>query len=279
MSIYRDMIRNILQEQRTLLQSYKSEMESMPEGHLVRSTCNGIRYYYKCPDRGQGYSKSPLKGMDGAVEELARKEFLKKSIEVLSNNVDLLERADLRYKDEDFAKLRAEMKTAYRDLPDEYFLKSLRGNHAAYRNADDYCLKRHIGWAAEPYEKSKFNPEGLRHPTSAGIKVRSKSEQHIVEQLVNYGVPFRYEQVLRFDEVVLSADFTFEDYQCDEFYWEHAGMMDLDSYRNRHDRKMKIYEANGIVPWRNLIVTYDSDGSVNVPLIKSIIENEIIPRM
>ena len=42
---------------------------------------------------------------------------------------------------------------------------------------------------------------------------------------------------------------------------------------------MDTYEANGIVPWENLIVTYDSDGSVNIPLIKSIIEDEIIPRL
>ena len=35
----------------------------------------------------------------------------------------------------------------------------------------------------------------------------------------------------------------------------------------------------GIEPWKNLIVTYDNDGVINVPLIKSIIENDVIPRL
>ena len=140
-------------------------------------------------------------------------------------------------------------------------------------------IRRHLNWAKEPYEKSTYNPKGLKYPTSIGIKVRSKSEQHIVEQLVNYGVPFRYEQVIRVNDHTFAPDFTFRGFSRKMFYWEHAGMMAEDYYRSRHRRKMDIYEANGIAPWENLIVTYDSDGSVNIPLIKSIIEDEIIPRL
>ena len=56
-------------------------------------------------------------------------------------------------------------------------------------------------------------------------------------------------------------------------------MMDDPYYRNRHERKMVILESAGIVPWKNLIVTYDNDGIINVPMIKSIIEHEVIPRL
>ena len=42
---------------------------------------------------------------------------------------------------------------------------------------------------------------------------------------------------------------------------------------------MEIMEKGGIVPWKNLIVTYDIDGSINVPMIKSIIEKDVIPRL
>ena len=74
-------------------------------------------------------------------------------------------------------------------------------------------------------------------------------------------------------------DFTFRDCNYEQFYWEHAGMMDDPYYRNRHERKMVILESAGIVPWKNLIVTYDNDGIINVPMIKSIIEHEVIPRL
>ena len=76
-----------------------------------------------------------------------------------------------------------------------------------------------------------------------------------------------------------SADFTFRDRNLDLFFWEHAGMMDVPGYADRHERKMKIFESVGIVPWKNLIITYDIDGVINIPLIKSIIENDVIPRL
>lgn len=56
-------------------------------------------------------------------------------------------------------------------------------------------------------------------------------------------------------------------------------MMDIPVYKNKHEQKMKTFEGIGIVPWKNLIVTYDVDEVINVPLIKSIIENEVLPRL
>jgi len=47
----------------------------------------------------------------------------------------------------------------------------------------------------------------------------------------------------------------------------------------RHKKKMDLLEQAGIVPWKNLIVTYDNDAVINVPLIKSIIEKDVIPRL
>ena len=42
---------------------------------------------------------------------------------------------------------------------------------------------------------------------------------------------------------------------------------------------MNMYEKAGIVPWQNLIITYDEDGVINAPLINSIIENDVLPRL
>lgn len=42
---------------------------------------------------------------------------------------------------------------------------------------------------------------------------------------------------------------------------------------------MELMEKGGIVPWRNLIVTYDIDDYINIPMIKSIIEKDVIPRL
>lgn len=279
MSIHRDEIRRILYEETQLLDLYGNELADAIAGHLICSNSRGITYYYQCISKNGKTKRKSLTGNTEAIKELARKEFLRQSIGLLKNNISLLEDAERGYCDYDLDSIKVRMRKAYMDLPADFFLTPSQGGRVIYHHADKASIERHVKWAEQPYEKSTYMPEGLKHPTSAGIKVRSKSEQHIVEQLVNYGVPFRYEQVLHFGSVTMSADFTFEDYRHEEFYWEHAGMMAEDYYRSGHRKKMDTYEANGIVPWENLIVTYDSDGSVNIPLIKSIIEDEIIPRL
>ena len=43
---------------------------------------------------------------------------------------------------------------------------------------------------------------------------------------------------------------------------------------------MGVYERNGIVPWRNLILTYDmEDGAINTGLIDSIVRFQVLPRL
>ena len=100
-----------------------------------------------------------------------------------------------------------------------------------------------------------------------------------MEKLLDYGVPNHYEEILWINGRDFAPDFTFRDRHMQPFYWEHAGMMDDPSYESHHKWKIKEYERAGIVPWRNLIITYDKDGVINAPLIKSIIEHEVLPRL
>lgn len=96
---------------------------------------------------------------------------------------------------------------------------------------------------------SNYKPEEKRHTTSRGLKVRSKSEVLITEMLPDGRV----------------------------FYWEHCGLMSLKEYREHQKWKMEVYEKAGIVPWKNLIVTYDDeDGNINVGIIESEIQNKLI---
>jgi len=85
--------------------------------------------------------------------------------------------------------------------------------------------------------------------------------------------------VIQFGNLTFAPDFTFRGRDLHLFYWEHAGMMDDGFYRIRHKRKIEYMENCGIVPWKNLIITYDVNGGINVPLIKNIIENDVIPRL
>lgn len=280
MSTFKDQIEEMVYESRKLLDSYTNEYNNCLDGYLMCCRNHGKENFYHAIRHGEERSRTTISRNPEIIKALARKEYLDKSIKVLRNNIEVLTNANKGLQFLDIDSVRNKMMRAYQDLPDEYFFDSWFDRPGIYQ-MEPYLdgIRRHAEWAKGPYEKSKYNPEGRKFPTSAGFKVRSKSEQSIVEQLVNYGVPFRYEEVIWINKKPYAPDWTFRDRNLEPFYWEHAGMMDLPNYREGHKRKMNVYDGVGIVPWENLIVTYDVKGVINVPMIKSIIENEVLPRL
>lgn len=283
MDIYREEIARMVYEQKKMLDDYTREYASKykdnEEDRLICCMNHSRETYYRAHNENGRYVRKSISNDQSAINALARKEYLRAAIAALRSNIDVLESSCGKLNDLDFDSIRKGMYKACRELPDECFFGSGTGRGLMISGDGEDRFGMHRAWAEEAYEKSDFMPERRRYMTSAGFRVRSKSEQHIVEQLVNYGVPFRYEQVVRIDGISYSADFTFRGRSMELFYWEHAGMMDVPKYVDSYYRKMNSFEAAGIVPWKNLIVTYDIDGVINIPLIKSIIENDVIPRM
>jgi hypothetical protein len=55
------------------------------------------------------------------------------------------------------------------------------------------------------------------------------------------------------------------------------GMMDNYEYRIDNKRKIEEYEAVGIVPWKNLIITYDTvEGGLRADIIEMMIKAWLI---
>ena len=140
--------------------------------------------------------------------------------------------------------------------------------------------------AAEPYEQTTFHVEEKVHMTSRGLRVRSKSELLIAEKLYEFGIPFRYEEILNFGAKVLIPDFTIKKvadlpWQSEPeesfIYWEHCGLTGNPEYMHHHKGKIEFYEKVGIVPWKNLIVTYDDErGNLNMAIVESEIRNKLL---
>lgn len=115
------------------------------------------------------------------------------------------------------------------------------------------------GWMKEKFEKNTGYPENLIVKGTQGKMLRSKSEAIIDKMLYSAGIPFRYEDKLVFENMVLYPDFTIRHPLTGEFfYWEHFGLMDDYDYVNRACQKIKIYCDNGIIPSVNLILTYET---------------------
>jgi ATP-dependent exoDNAse (exonuclease V) alpha subunit len=124
-----------------------------------------------------------------------------------------------------------------------------------------------------PYAENRI------HRTKNGFLVRSKSEVIVANELINAGISLTEKN---YESRVCSRsnaydyklpDFTLE-HNGKKFYWEHLGMLGLESYRRSWERKKKWYEENGYI--EHLITSKDGpDGSIDSKTIDRIIEERL----
>ena len=99
--------------------------------------------------------------------------------------------------------------------------------------------------------------------TYRGERVRSKSEKIIADELERQGIPYHYEMplLLRVDGQMkeFHPDFTVMNITTGEVkYMEHFGMMDNPSYYNNVLSKLDVYERNGLLIGRDIILLHES---------------------
>ena len=95
---------------------------------------------------------------------------------------------------------------------------------------------------------------------SNGEKVRSKSEVIICDILNELGIPYLYEVPLKLKGVgMVYPDFKLLNVkERRTIYLEHFGMMDNPEYLEGFFKKQSSYLANGIVPGRDILFTFES---------------------
>lgn len=101
------------------------------------------------------------------------------------------------------------------------------------------------------------------YSTVKGDRVRSKSEVIIANLLAQKGIPYEYEKPLKYEHGSIEPDFTIKLSNGKEVYWEHLGMLGVESYDNRWLQKQDIYDKyfGG-----KLIVTYEGATITNSAL-------------
>ena len=148
-----------------------------------------------------------------------------------------------------------DIEKAYLDLPEAR--KSLVT--PIINTKDEISMK----WQSVPYDHMPL-PEDSEFITIKGIKVRSKSELIIANLLEQYGVSYRYE----YPVILKGLGAVRPDFMCynkrtgKEYIWEHFGMMDNIAYSNKNINKINIYEQNGFIAGKNMIMTFESSANV-----------------
>lgn len=132
----------------------------------------------------------------------------------------------------------------------------------------------YLRWKSTDFPHLDFREDAPEYKSSLGERMRSKSEILIADMLTKNHIPYIYEKPLTLgDQHTVHPDFTLLDFKYrKEIYWEHLGMIDDDTYRNRAIRKIYAFEHDGYYPGQQLIITVET---LAIPLDSSTIQREI----
>ena len=258
---YRQMLDSMIDDLKNHLEWLKREIKQLPAGQLSRNIKpSGV--YYQQRELAPAYRTKEIRHAvkdEKMLHELVWKRCVQEDIKITKKNLQVLEKAAEAYMVLDSDTFRVRLGGIYADLPPEMFTPLM--------DPGELLLKG-----------PSFMTEGLIHVSPNGTAVRSKSELVIISRLEHYGLTPVYEPELYLDGVTLRPDFEIRrPRDARLIYWEHAGLMTDPEYRQRHTEKMVIYEQNGIVPWENLIVTYDnSSGGLDVRLVDGLIQGWLL---
>ncbi|MCR5458328.1 MAG: hypothetical protein K6F51_00360 [Acetatifactor sp.] len=200
------------------------------------------KYYYYIDDKYIGKKHGLTQ-----IKEMARDEYWDRLLPILETEKNVLRRA---------------LKTEQR-LADAY-CKMHEGKQALF--TPDYMpVEKKIKYfEAEEYVGLDFEEDDrTEFITNRGERVRSKSEKIIADELTRWGIPYKYEKPLPLNVngkiKDFYPDFTAMNKNTGEIrYVEHLGMMDHPNYFKNTLTKLDVYEKNGLLIGRDVILLHES---------------------
>ena len=219
-------------------------------------------------ERGQKKSRYLGKEDNTTVKLIQEKHFYELALKELNNHISMLEAFQEKDLIFDPAIVNNKLPRAYR-LSDENLEKVIGPDE------EDKWYSEAQRKKAESYEKaSDYYKAAHKHNAKDGTPMRSKSEVHIGNALIDKGVRYVYEMPLRVMGLPVEPDFAFYSHSRGRvMLWEHAGMLGDEEYRRDFADRLNIYIKAGYVPCVDLILTFDTtDGNIDTRLIDAVID-------
>lgn len=258
-------IETLLKEREEYLTNLIAEKEhnlhGAPDGTL-RINCRGDKTFYYHRKTPSDRSGTYLSGEESdKIQLLAQKEYDKKIVRAAEQELSAIKKYRTR-----FPAVRAEQ--IYEKLH-----KERQKLIIPVRTTDEEYISE---WTGVQYLKKGFADHLPEYFTAKGERVRSKSEVIIADTLNREGIPYRYEYPVQIKGLgKIHPDFTVLNVkERKEFFWEHLGMMDDETYAENAVQRINAYEQNGIFPGEKLILTYETkENPVNQKQIKNVIQH------
>ncbi|MBR3147116.1 MAG: hypothetical protein IKF54_03120 [Eubacterium sp.] len=227
-------------------------------------------YYYKVT-KGKG-SKSKRTYIGKLDSDALRKTVLstykQAMLDAVHHNLDVLKRTQDEYIQISEQRIRSLLSPCVRNVPVENnFIPDMED---LYR------------WAKGPYEKNPREYPEQVIIAKDGTRVRSRGECIIYNALLDAGVPFRYDPLLKFmrknkygeyEDYYESPDFQILLPDGSYVLLEHAGLLSSLQYAETLASKIQIYLQNGYMLGYTLFVTSDTyDGGIDSAELEKLIQ-------
>ncbi len=236
--------RDLIERKADLIQ----ELNSLPDGELLCTDQEGYRrYMQRIPAKGNRKKEHRygVKRQPEVLNGLVRKEYVTDTLKIIDQNIRAVELACKRYKPIDENTVMKQFLDKYPEL--------VSGIYHGMIDPEE--------WVKQFSRIDNYHPENLKHVAYDGTESRSKNELYIASRLDHHGIIYRWDCPTGIPGMKSVPDFTIlrrRDWRI--LYWEHYGMMDIPKYNRQNKIKRAEYERFGIVPWDNLIETYDATG-------------------
>ena len=262
--IYRDEFERIRKSMVDRRHSLMDELSYLPEGELYIRKDNGLHNYYQRFRRTGNRKKERRKGVKKDPEllnALVRKKYVTEALSILEKDLAATEQL-----------LKVYILSDENSVMEGFVNKFPELAEGIYHGISDPQV-----WADEWRGISDFHDESLISTAADGTLRRSKGELLIGARLDQYKIPYRYE-ALAHPDLPYRPDFMISRPKDGKiFFWEHLGLVNDPEYMANCRKKFSAYETAGIVPWDNLIITYDqADGGINEKLIDAMIHGWLL---
>lgn len=230
----------------------RKELKDLPKGSLYINKSKGL-VYFECAQEGQ--RRIINKDID-LIYQLARKRYLKLRLREYDEHFN---------KNGEWLKIKSvSIDTKIRKVLTYYGELGLDVMRIT-------CSVEQYRWTHSSFVHNTQYEEDKIYSTYSGIKVRTKSEQKIGNELELNGIPYRYEQAISvyvlWMEGILGnngkgyktyyPDFTILTITGEQMIWEHLGRVDKEDYRMHNMEKICAYRKS--IRDEMLILTFESD--------------------
>jgi len=257
-----------LQELQSLISMLHEQLENAPDGSLRLSTKDKHhRYYHYLPATSEHPSATSHyipKSQVSFANMLAQKDYDKHLYQTANEQLSVIQQFLNHYDPQ-------ALETIYRDL------------HPVRQAMIDPRFTPHdrfiAQWSATEFEGLGFSNSMPEIYSERGERVRSKSVKILADYFYRHDIPYRYEYPITLTGYgIVYPDFTLLNTRTlEEFHWEHLGMMDDPDYCTKALLKVNRYTGCGIIPGKQLILTYESRSCpLNTRVVEQLVQQFLL---